>query len=76
LERDLLGRYHRRLIKFSVQDYAWDECEYDYRASIIRCLFFLLNAWSPAQWTSGIWWPRIQRGLGAFHEWGCEGLLE
>lgn len=75
LEFDLLNRYHRRLVALGVKDYDWDDCRYDYRASIIRCLFFLMYAWSPAQWETGAWWCRIKRGLEAFSQWDCGTLL-
>lgn len=71
LEGALLARYHAGLVERGVTGYTWEECRYDYQASILRCLFFLLLAWSPAQWEQGVWWPRVQLGLAAYRRWGC-----
>jgi hypothetical protein len=75
LEGDLLKQYHQRLVERGVQQYDWADCLYDYRASIIRCLFFLMVAWSSAQWETGVWWHRVQKGIAAFKEWNCAELL-
>jgi thiamine kinase-like enzyme len=74
-EMDLLRRYHRRLLDHGVQNYSWDDCWYDYRASIIRCLSFLVNAGNPGQWKRPMWWPRIQRGLRAYTDLNCASIL-
>lgn len=70
LESALVRRYYDQLIRFGVENYAWEDCLYDYRASILRCLFFLINAWSLKQR------DRIEKGMQAFHYWNCAGLLE
>ena len=70
LERALLKRYHQRLADYGVTGYDWAACEYDYRASIVRCLLFLVAAWSPAVW------EQLQRGLLAFEQYGCAAVLE
>jgi hypothetical protein len=75
LEAALLRRYFDRLLSLGVNNYRWDDCYYDYQASIIRCLFFLMYAWSPAQWQAGAWWGRLQKGLAAFKGWNCADLL-
>lgn len=75
LEWEMVRRYHRTLLARGVANYTWDECWYDYRASIVRCLFFLLVAWSPAQWEGGMWWERVRRGIGAFRRWDCGEIL-
>jgi Ecdysteroid kinase-like family len=74
MEMDLIKRYYHRLTEFGVKNYTWDDCLYDYRASIIRCLFFLMIAWSPAQ--STIWQQRVERGLQAFQDYNCAELLK
>ncbi len=76
LERELVERYHKQLTNQGIQDYDWDDCLYDYRASIIRCLFFLLIAWSPTQWKQGTWWERVQHGLAAYVRWNCTDLWD
>lgn len=75
LKQELLKRYHAQLIEHGVGQYSWHDCWYDYRASVIRCLFFLLVAWSPAQWAGGVWWQRVQRGLATFERLQCADLL-
>ncbi len=75
VEQELLQRYHRQLVEQGVKQYSWDDCKYDYRASVIRCLFFLMIAWSPTQWANRVWWDRIQRGLAAFERWHCSELF-
>jgi hypothetical protein len=76
LEQAMLVRYLHGLEAAGVGDYRWDDLIYDYRASIIRCLFFLLISWSPAKWTEGIGWrERVARGLDAFARFDCGELL-
>jgi len=73
MEQDLLKRYYQSLTERGVKNYTWGDCWYDYRASIIRCLFFLMIAWSPSQ--SAIWQQRVERGLRAFQDYHCGELL-
>lgn len=76
IERDLIRHYHRRLVGLGVANYSWADCWYDYRASIIRCLFFLMFAFSPSQLEDETWWDRVKRGLEAFQDWDCTDLLQ
>ncbi len=69
MERDLLQRYHERLVEYGVRNYTMDDVLYDYQASIARCLFDLMLAWAPHQWK----W--IGRGVQAFEEWQCAEIL-
>jgi hypothetical protein len=73
-ERPLVARYQRALAENGVGDYSWDACWYDYRASVIRCLFFLLGSWHP-QRAASMWWERLEKGLLAFTDLGCGELL-
>lgn len=73
LEPELLKRYYERLIAQGVSGYTWDDFQYDYRASIIRCLFFLLVNWQPARGSE--YWDRIERGMRAFEQRECMELL-
>lgn len=68
-EFNLVKRYYYQLMAGDVADYTWDDCYYDYQASIIRCLSFLIMSWSPAQQ------KRLERGLEAFKHWRCAELL-
>ncbi len=75
VERPFLQRYHQQLLHQGVSHYTWDECWYDYQASVIRCLFFLVAAWSPVQWERGWWWPKLERGMAAFEHLECQEVL-
>ena len=75
LEQTLLAHYWQSLDAAGVQGYGWDDLLYDYRASIIRCLFFLLIAWSPTKWAGGSWQRRVRLGMEAFERWECGALL-
>ena len=75
VEQDLVKHYHDQLLMFGVIDYSWEDCWYDYRASVIRCLFFLVSAWSPKQWERGWWWDKLSHGLQAFDDLNCRDLL-
>lgn len=55
--RKLLQTYWNTLQKLGLRDYSWDDCWYDYQASVARCIAFLLRAWQPGQ--------RFERGLQA-----------
>ncbi len=63
-EQNLLRRYHDALLRNGVQNYSWDDLQYDYRASIARALSFLLVAWKPERHQHD--WKRIETGLNAF----------
>ncbi|MGD2078946.1 MAG: aminoglycoside phosphotransferase, partial [Chloroflexota bacterium] len=73
-ERPLVEGYHRALLTYGVVDYPWPACWYDYRASVIRCLFFLLGSWHPAR-PASMWWERLEKGLLAYEDLGCAELL-
>ncbi len=74
LERSLVKRYYERLLAGGVKNYSWEECWYDYRASVIRCLFFLLGSWTPKRPVS-LWFDRLENGLLAFEDLSCAELL-
>lgn len=69
LERPLVERYHQRLVEHGVRDYDWEQCWYDYRASVIRCLFFLIGSWHEKR-PSTMWWERVEKGLLALEGFG------
>jgi thiamine kinase-like enzyme len=75
IEHPLIQRYHQQLLHLGVENYTWDDCWYDYRASVIRCLFFLVGAWSPIQWQRGWWWAKVTQGISAFDHLNCMELL-
>jgi hypothetical protein len=74
LERPLVERYHQWLLEYGVNDYDWEMCWYDYRASVIRCLFFLVGGWHEKR-PATMWWERLEKGLLAFNDLNCQTLL-
>jgi hypothetical protein len=74
LEKPLVGRYHSRLQEYGVTGYGWDDCWYDYLASIIRVLFGLLGGWQPGRAPS-LWFDRAERATLAYEGLGCAALL-
>jgi hypothetical protein len=74
LETVLLRRYHARLLSLGVQGYSWEDCREDYRASVVRVLFFLVGGWHAGRPISPFW-DRVERTWLAFEELGCEEIL-
>ncbi len=74
-ERLLLKRYYRQLVGAGVQDYAWEDCCYDYQASIIRVIFTLVGGWRRRR-NPSLYWDRLEKSLIAFEDWSCEELLD
>jgi thiamine kinase-like enzyme len=64
-ENVVLRRYYDNLLRFGVQDYSWDDFQYDYRASIARCIAFLLYSWTKEKHVRG-YWQRGEAALAAF----------
>lgn len=53
--RAMLQRYYTTLTKAGVKDYTWEDCEYDYMASLARVAAFMLNVWTAQRdWTKGL----------------------
>jgi thiamine kinase-like enzyme len=75
VELSLVQRYHQQLLERGVTNYGWDDCWYDYRASVLRCIFFLIAAWSPVQWERGWWWPKLAQGIQACDDLDCLEIL-
>jgi hypothetical protein len=69
-ERHLLQKYYDVLVRLGVKGYTWDDCLYDYRASLARCVAFLLVAWKPEEGAEG--WLRGEKALRAFAD--VEGM--
>jgi thiamine kinase-like enzyme len=64
-EMPLLQRYHETLLHQGVKAYSWDDFLYDYKASIARCIAFLLRSWTRTNHASGKW-QAIETGIDAF----------
>ena len=69
-EKPLLRRYHQQLVDRGVQTYTWDDCVYDYRASILRFITVMGLHWrnQPNR-------ERMKLGLQALVDWQCDELL-
>lgn len=81
MERDLVRRYHDRLVEYGVVNYDWDACWQDYRLFTIRNLLVPLWAWEWAQSVErGYWgfhrWMQFEKGMLAFEDLGCAELLD
>jgi hypothetical protein len=81
MERELVRRYHDRLVEYGVVNYDWDACWQDYRLFTIRNLLVPLWAWEWAQREErGHWgfhrWMQFEKGMLAFEDLGCAELLD
>jgi hypothetical protein len=74
LEKLLVARYHRRLVEGGISDYSWDNCWENYKASVIRVLFFLIGGWQPGR-APALWFDRVEKATIAYQELGCAQLL-
>ena len=75
LERDLLARYHRRLVELGVTGYAWADCWRDYRLAIItRILFMPMWFWVTGAAENDVYASQA-RVMQAFDDLGCIELL-
>ena len=63
-EKHVLRRYFDQLIHHGVREYTWDDLQYDYAASAVRCIAFLLAAWTPQKHVRG-YWKRAENALEA-----------
>jgi hypothetical protein len=79
MERDLVRRYHDRLVEHGVTGYDWDACWYDYRLFAARHLLVPLWAWTWAQRLGRRWgfhrWMQLEKALLAFEDLGCAEIL-
>ena len=83
LEKLLLQRYQQRLREYGIP-YTWEECWQDYKASVIRVLFFLIGGWQCANEQPGcpdsprspaLWFDRVERATLTYEDLGCAWLL-
>lgn len=65
LEAAVLPVYYDALVAAGVESYSREQFEWDYRLSIIACLF------PPLSWDHG----GAKQALAAFHDWDCGELL-
>jgi thiamine kinase-like enzyme len=74
-ENAVLHRYYNNLVRFGVEGYSWDDFQYDYRASIVRCIAFLLYSWSKEKHVRG-YWQRAEAALTAFDKLNGMAIFE
>jgi hypothetical protein len=78
LEKLLLQRYQQRLHEHGIP-YTWEECWQDYKASVIRVLFFLISSWqrgdSDSPRSPALWFDRVERATLSYEDLGCAWLL-
>jgi thiamine kinase-like enzyme len=74
-EQALLKRYYQTLVNYGVSDYSWEDFQYDYKASLVRVIGFLLAAWTRKKHTSG-YWAVMETAMSVFDELECVTLLE
>ncbi|UCC17643.1 MAG: phosphotransferase [Dehalococcoidales bacterium] len=76
MEKHLLKRYHRGLIRHGVKNYEWIDCWNDYRlAVILRVLFMPMWFWRNGA-PASMWERSFMRAMQAFEDLGCQELLE
>ena len=76
MERELLMRYHERLLQRGVRYYTWADCWHDYRlAVIVRILFMPMWFWNSGAPDAMIWLS-LERAWQAFDDLDCHSLLD
>ena len=70
-----LEHYYRSLLANGVTDYDWDTFWLDLQVAVVD---YLMDAprLAEAKVPAHVWWPIYQRGLTAYHEFGCEAVFE
>jgi hypothetical protein len=78
LERTVLEAYYQALLQFGVREYSWEQLWQDYRLAVPQGLYVAAD-WCRSEDTRStmewVWWPKLQRALGAFHDLACADLL-
>lgn len=75
LTESLLLVYYQRLLKYGVTNYAWSDCQNDYRLGIIDYLTLPLQ-YQEAYKKYPEFFMRMYRGImHEFHKWKCASIL-
>ena len=75
MERDLVERYHTRLVEHGVSDYDRAECWRDYRLTVIETVLHTVAV--PIPWEiAWLWYPAFEQTMSAFEDLDCIGLLD
>ncbi|MFX1365569.1 MAG: oxidoreductase family protein [Promethearchaeota archaeon] len=75
MEKDLIKRYHNKLLKSGVKNYSWDECWYDYKLFTILNIYRIIWWWSIGI-PSIVWWPQLEASINTIKDLNCMELLE
>jgi thiamine kinase-like enzyme len=73
-EMDLLRLYHEKLLDYGVGHYDFDDLLYDYKCSILYCLFVPIILWD-GKIPALIWFNHIERIFAAYEDLKCEDIL-
>ena len=74
-ERRLLRRYLETLHTCGVSGYDWEDLALDYRIALLDWVLTPLHDRADGT-PEDYWWPKMQCLTSAFHDCGCEELLE
>ena len=66
-ESPLMDFYYKRLIAGGIENYSRDQFEYDYRLSVLSCVF------CPILWKRAF---SVRNAIKAYQDWDCGALLE
>jgi hypothetical protein len=75
MEETLLKHYHEALTSHGVEDYSWEDCQLDYRYSVVTHLFTPVLQWHSKQIPATVWWYNFERISEAYKDWRCDELL-
>jgi hypothetical protein len=74
MERDLVERYHARLVEHGVSEYDLDTCWRDYRLTVIETVLHTVAI--PIPWDiAWLWYPAFEQTMSAFEDLDCMALL-
>jgi len=75
MEESLLRRYHSTLLSHGVKGYTWEDCQLDYRYSVMNHLFTPVLQRHGGQIPTAVWWHNFERISEAYKDLNCAELL-
>jgi hypothetical protein len=75
MEESLLRRYHSALLSHGVKGYTWEDCQVDYRYSVMNHLFTPVLQRPGGQIPTAVWWHNFERISEAYKDLNCAELL-
>ena len=75
METGLLQCYHDHLVSLGVNDYSWDDCQLDYRFSVVSHLFTPVFQWAGKRVPASVWWHNLDRIFQAYDDLRCSEIL-